>query len=101
MHKVGIAFKILKENEKLPVGFRKVTGYLAFNIKMDFTCKARQVLDSCKTPLPKGSIYARVVLRESIRIAFTYATLNGVNMFIANIRNAYLQVIISEKYYIV
>ena len=90
MHEVGVAFEILDSDVALPVGFRKVTGHLVFDVKMDFTRKARWVLDGHKTPPPEGSTYAVVVSRESIRIAFTYAVLNGMDMFAADIRNAYL-----------
>jgi hypothetical protein len=68
---------------------------------MDFTQKARWVLDGHKTPDPIGSTYAGVVSTESVRIAFSYANLNGINVFAANIRNAYLQAPSSQKDYIV
>ena len=37
MHDVGVAFEILDSDVALPVGFRKVTGHLVFDVKMDFT----------------------------------------------------------------
>ena len=101
MHEVGVAFEILDSDVALPVGFRKVTGHLVFDVKMDFTRKARWVLDGHKTPPPEGSTYAGVVSRESVRIAFTYAALNGVDVFAADIRNAYLQAPTSERHYII
>ena len=58
---------------------------------MDFTRKARWDFDGHKTPNPIGSTYAGVVSKDSIRIAFTYAALNGLDVFAADIRNAYLQ----------
>ena len=91
MHDVGIAFEILEDNVSMPIGYRKVTGHLVFDVKMDFTRKARWVLDGHKTPSPSGSTYADVVSRESARIAFTHAALNGLDVFAADIRNAYLQ----------
>ena len=63
-------------------------GHLVFDMKMDFTRKARWVLDRHKTPNPIGSTYAGVVSRKSIRIAFTYAKLNGLDVFASNVRNA-------------
>ncbi len=39
--------------------------------------------------------------RESIRIAFTYAARNGLDVFAADIRNVYLQAQSSQKDYIV
>ena len=57
---------------------------------MDFTRKARWVLDGHKTPNPIGSTYAGVVSRESIRIVFTYAALNDLDVSAADVRNVYL-----------
>ena len=74
---------------------------MIFDVKMDFTRKARFVLDGHKTPSPLGSTYAGVVSRESVRIAFTYAALNGLDVFAADIRNAYLQAPSSQKDYII
>ena len=47
-----------------------------------------------------GPTYAGVVSRDSIRIAFTYTALNGLSVFAADISNAYLQALGSQKYYI-
>ena len=64
---------------------------MGFDLKMDFTRKARWVAAGHKTPDPIRSAYAGVVSRESVRIAFTYAALNGLDVWAADIRNAYLQ----------
>jgi len=101
MTEVGVAFEVLEEGMKAPSGWSKVTGHLIWDVKMDFTRKARWVLDGHKTPNPIGSTYAGVVSRDSIRIAFTYAALNGLDVFAADIRNAYLQAPSSQKDYIV
>jgi hypothetical protein len=68
---------------------------------MDFTGKARWVLDGHKTPNSIGSAHARAASRDSIRIAFTCAALNGLDVFAADIRNACLQAPSSQKDYIV
>ena len=52
-------------------------------------------------PDPVGSTYAGVVSRESVRIALTYAALNDLDVFAANIQNAYLQAPSSQKDYII
>jgi hypothetical protein len=79
MTELGVAFKVLEEERQAPPGWKKVTGHLVlvWGVKMDFTRKARWVLDEHLTPSPIGSTYAGVVSRESVRIAFTYAALNG------------------------
>ena len=101
MHNNSIAFEVLPEGNRAPPGWNKVTGHLVFDVKMDFTRKARWVLDGHKTPDPIGSTYAGVVSRESIRIAFTYAALNDLDVFAADVRNAYLQAPSSQKDYVI
>ena len=46
-------------------------------------------------------MYASVVSRESVRIVFLYAALNGLDVFSANICNAYLQAPSSRKDYVI
>ena len=66
-------------------------------MKLNFERKARWVLDGHKTANPVGSTYYGVVSRESVRIAFTIAALNGVDVCAADILNAYLQAPSSSK----
>ena len=101
MYNVGVAFEILDEGAHAPHGWKRVTGHLVWDVKMDFTRKARWVLDGHKTPDPIGSTYAGVVSRESVCIALTYAALNELDVFAANIWNAYLQALSSQKDYII
>ena len=101
MKNVSVAFEILEEGEELPASFKLATCHIIFDVKMDFTRKARYVLDGHKTEDPAGSTYAGVVSRESVRIAFTYAALNGIDLMAADILNAYLQAPASERHYII
>ena len=97
----GVAFEILEEEEPTPIGWSKATGHLVWDVKMDFTRKARWVKDGHKTADPLGSNYAGVVSRESVRIAFTYAALNDLDIWACDVQNAYIQAPSSEKHYIV
>ena len=85
MLNVGVAFKILEEGQMAPPGWNKASGHLIWDVKMDFTRKARWVLDGHKTPDPIGSTFAGVVSCESVRIAFTYTALNDLQVFVADI----------------
>ena len=62
------------------MGYKKTSGYLVFDIKMDFTRKAWQILDRNKNSVLEGSTYTRVTSRESVWIAFTCAALNDINI---------------------
>ena len=101
MYNVGIAFEILGEGEKAPSGWSLVTGHIVWDVKMDLTRKARWVLDGHKTYNLVGSTFAGVVSQESVRISFTYAALNGLNVFAAYIQNAYLGAPSSQRDYII
>ncbi len=97
MHNVGIAFQVQESDKGAPIGWSKVTGHIIFDVKIDFTRKARWVLDGHKTPNPIGSTYAGVVLRESVRIALTYAALNGLDVQAADIKNAFSKPLVTER----
>ena len=101
MFEVGVAFKVLDDHEELPVGYTPTSGHLIWDVKMNFTRKARWVKDGHKTPDLDSNKYAGVVSRESVRIALTYAALYDIQVLAADIRNTYLQAPTSEKHYIV
>ena len=101
MYNIGVVFEILEDGETAPAGYTKVSGHLIWFVKMDFTRKARWVLDGHKTPDPVGSNYSQVVSRESVRIASTYAALNDLYVCMADIRNAYLRSPTSQEHYII
>lgn len=101
MLNVGVAFEVLPTGKKSPPGWRLVTGHIVFDVKMDFSRKARWVLDGHKTPSPEGSTYAGVVSRESVRIVMTYCALNDLELCAADIQNAYLTAPSSQKDYII
>ena len=97
----AVAFQILEDDEPLPVGYTLQSGHMVFDVKMDLTRKARWVLDGHKTDDVEGSTYAGVVSRESVRIALTYAALHDLDVWAADIQNAYLQAPSSQKHYII
>ena len=101
MYNVSVAFEILEDDNPLPSGWTKCTGHLVWDLKMDFTRKARWVNDGHRTPSPETSNFAGVVSCETVRIALTYTALNGVPVTAADMRNAYLQALASEKHYII
>jgi hypothetical protein len=52
--------------ERPPPGWFKTIGHIIWDVKMDFTRKARWVKDGHKTPDSTMTSYAGVVSRESI-----------------------------------
>ena len=67
MKTVGVTFEVLPGGTKAPHGWTKSSGHLIWDVKMDFTYKARWAKDGPhQTPNPKSSTYAEVVSREII-----------------------------------
>jgi len=67
---VQIAFKFLEDGEPIPIGHKEIPCHIIFNIKMDFTRKARFVAGGHKTDPPTSLTYSSVVSRDSVRIGF-------------------------------
>ena len=96
-----IAFEILEPGQKAPPDWHKATGHIIFDVKMDFTRKARWVKDGYKNPDSTTSSFAGAVFWESIRIGLTYAGFLGLPVIGGEIKHAYLQAPSSEKHLIV
>ena len=96
-----IAFEILESGQKAPPGWHKTTGHIIFDVKMDFTWKARWVKDGKKDPDLTTLSFAGVVSWDSIRIVLIYAGLLRLLVIGGDIKNAYLQAPSSEKHFIV
>jgi hypothetical protein len=102
MKNTSVAFKYLEEGKDPPPGYEHAPLHLIFDVKMDFTRKARLIFGGHRTSDPEGSTCAGVVSRESVWIAaFTYAALMGLDIMSADIQNAYLSTPCSQKYYTV
>ena len=98
---IGIYFGLLVTVQPAPPAWRKVTGNLVWYLKIYFRRKARWVLDGHENPNPIGYMYAGIISRYSVQIAFAYADLNGLNFCAANIINTRLQAPSSQKDYII
>ena len=68
MKNVRVAFEVLPEGTAPPYTYKPLECYIVFDVKMDFTCKARFVANGSNTSDPEESKYASVVSRESVRI---------------------------------
>ena len=95
------ALKILEEGAPAPIGFQQIPCHIVFDIKIDFTRKARFVAGGHVTNPPSTQTYASVVSRESVRIALLIASLNDMNVMSADVQGAYLNAPCHEKVYTV
>ena len=101
MNTILVAFDIKKEGTSIPPGYSRSSGHIIWDVKMDFTRKARWVKNGHLTRNPTSSTFAGVVSRESIRILLTYAALNDLDVWATDIKSAYLQAPTSEKHFII
>lgn len=101
MENVGIAFRILHDDESVPPAYQKITCHLIFDVKFDLTKKARYVAGGHLTDTPSFLTYSSVVSRESVRITFTLAALNGQDILADDVSNTYLNAPTKEKVYFI
>ena len=94
---VKVAFNLLDDGSRPPPGFTEITCHLVFEVKFDLRRKARYVAGGHLTDPPSVMTYSSVVSRESVRIGFLLAALNGLDVMAADIQNAYLNAPTKEK----
>jgi len=73
MKNVRVAFDVLDKDKNLELGRTYLECYIIFDVKMDFTRKARFVANGSKTP-DLESTYPGVVSRETVQIEFLCCT---------------------------
>jgi hypothetical protein len=83
------------------VGYQEINCHMVFDVKMDLIRKARFVAGGHLTEAPASITYSSVVSRDSVRIAFLLAALNGLNIISCDIGNAYLNAPCREKIWFV
>jgi hypothetical protein len=71
------------------IGFQEISCHIVFDIKMDFTRKARFVTGRHTTTAPSSMTYSSVVLRDSVWLAFLIAALNDIDTMSCDLENAY------------
>ena len=100
MVNVKVAFKVLPDGAKEPIGHQYMDCHLIYEIKLDgFRRKARLVAGGHMTEAPAVMTYASVVSRETVRIALTIAALNDLEVKASDIQNAYLTAPCAEQIY--
>ena len=80
MKNVMPAFTFLEQDEKVPIGYQHIDCHMIFDVKMDFTRKAQFVAGGHMMEALALLTYSSVVSRECVRIAFTVAVLNDLDI---------------------
>jgi hypothetical protein len=79
------------------ISYQEIGCHMVFDIKMDFSRKARFVAGWHTTEAPTSMTYSSVVSRESVRLAFLIAALNDIDIMSCDLENAYLNAKCQEK----
>ena len=94
---------ILDKQKKVmnsPKGYHRIKVHLVFAVKVDGRHTARLAADGHLTPEPIENIYSGVVSLRSLRLVIFLGKLNNLDIWGADIGNAYLEAFTDEKLYI-
>ena len=80
-----------------PYGFQKIRVHFVYAVKHDGRFKARLVADGHLTKEPVESIYSGVVSLRSLRMVVFLSQLNNLEIWGADVGNAYLEAYTDEK----
>ena len=80
-----------------PDGFQKIRVHFVYAVKHDGRFKARLVVDGHLTKEPVESIYSGVVSLRSLRMVVFLSQLNNLEIWGADVGNAYLEAYTDEK----
>ena len=98
MKNVRVAFDILKDGDRAPIGHKQINFHLIYDVNMEgFRRKARLVANGHMTETPKCMTYSSVDGLETVRIALTIAVLNNLHVKAGDVMNAYVTAPCSEK----
>lgn len=104
LRKVKVAWEVRDDLEisdvrsgKALIGYTEIKCHMIFDVKMDFSRKARFVAGGHLTEAPSSITYSSVVSRDSVRLAFLIAELNDLDIMACDVGNAYLNAPCREK----
>jgi Reverse transcriptase (RNA-dependent DNA polymerase) len=93
-------FQDLGKGAKPPDGYQKIRMIWVYDCKHDFRYKARMVAGGHVTP-PVDDSYSSVISLEIMRLTLIVGELNGLELMVGDIGNAYLEAKTKEKIYFI
>ena len=97
MNNSRVDFNLLDRGNHDPVGYKEITCYLIFDVKMDFTRKARDVTVRHIADSPLYITFAGVLCSDSVRLAFIISLLYDLDILSGDIQHVYLNAPTKEK----
>ena len=92
-------FKLLARGEPPPEDHQFIPMWIIFDVKMNLTRKARLVAGGHVTKTPAWDCYCSVASRQSVRLAFLAAAINGNDLVMIDVGNAFVNALCKEKVY--
>ena len=89
----------IRKSQNPPKGYHRIKVHLVFAVKFDGRHKARLVADGRLTPEPIENIYSGVVSLRNLRLVVFLGKLNNLELWGADIGNAYIEAFTDEKLY--
>ena len=88
MKNVRCAFEVYEGKIEDLVGYQKVQCHIVWDVKLEENLRRKAV--GYTTDAPSSITYSSVVSRDPVRIALTIAALNGLDILLCDIQNAYI-----------
>jgi hypothetical protein len=86
---------------KAPAGYKKIRGYMVYDLKHDGRHKSRYVAGGHLTDPNEEIVYSGVVSLRGIRLTVFIADLNPLSLWGSDVGNAYLEVKTKVKVYLI
>jgi hypothetical protein len=94
-------FIVLEEHQNIPSGYKRIPYHSIYDVQSDGSRKCRLVTGGHMTDPHNEDIFSGVVSMKTVRICFTLAKLNGLDICAGDIGNAYLYGKTKEKVYVI
>src|SRR5687767_3794172 len=90
-------FIMLEEGQHIPACYKRIPYHCIYDVRFDVRMKCRLVAGGHMTVPSDEEVFSDVVSMETVRICFTLAKLNGLDVYAGDIGNAYLYGKTKEK----
>ena len=82
-----VDLNLIDKDNHAPVGYKKITCHIIFDVEMDLTRKARYLVGGNLTNPPLFIIYVSMVSRDGVRLALLISKFNNLDILAGDIQN--------------
>ena len=95
------ALRDMGRDKPPPNEYKKISAHFVYDVKHDLRPKARLVAGGHLTGIPTSSVYSTVVSLRGLRITLQLDENNGLETWVTDVGNAYLEAYTEEKVYFI